>query len=187
MWRFWTLLFGLSACGGGGGGGQRATVDSFSQMHAAVTAAAVTPLAQVPTNGRHIYTGMMALNLPIGGAAATEYVGAFEIGIAMNGSTASASGTADSFAGGGGALSGALTVSGGTLFPTADPDRDFLILADLDGHLGEGGTDYALDGTIVADFYGADAAAMAGTVFGDIAQGGNVDIFDGAFAAEKDP
>jgi hypothetical protein len=183
MWRFWALLFGLSACGGGG---QRATVESFSQMHGAVTATGVTPFSQVPTSGRHIYTGMMALNLPFGGAAATEYVGALEIGIAMNGSTASASGMVDSFAEAGGALTGALTVSGGTLFPNADPDRNFLILANLDGNLGKGGTDYALDGTIVADFYGADAAAMAGTVFGDISQGGNIDIFDGAFAAEKD-
>ncbi len=187
MWRFWVLLLGLSACGGGEGGSERAEVTSFSQMHDAVMAAGVTPFAQVPTGGRHSYTGMMALNLPIGGTAAAEYMGAFEISITMNGSTASASGIADGFAGADGALSGVLTVSGGTVFPNADPDRDFLILADLDGNLGKEGTDYALNGTIVADFYGADAAAMAGTVFGDIAQGGNIDIFDGAFVAEKDP
>ncbi|MDP5360765.1 MAG: hypothetical protein NWP79_01270, partial [Paracoccaceae bacterium] len=144
----------------------------------------VTPFSQVPDSGHHRYSGQMALNLPFGSMPRAEYIGAFDLTLAVGGGSLGASGQVAGLTDGNGSdLGGALAFGGGMLMPDADPRRDFLWLADLEGDLTKDGIVYDLSAKIRGDFYGADADGLAGLVYaGAIRQGGDIDIFDGSFA-----
>jgi hypothetical protein len=185
-WTF-ILLIGLAGCGGSGASSVDRQV-TFDQMHQAVVSQQITPFSQVPDGGSYLYSGQMQLNLPIGASTRAPYFGSFDMSIAVSDTTAGMTGDVGGFTGADGdALGGTLVFSGGTLLPDADPDRYYLISADIDGQLTSGGVGYDLSGRVAADFYGPDADSIAGVVFGDITQGGNVDIFDGAFAGRAVP
>lgn len=172
----------LAGCGGGSDGPAPAV--DFDAFRQSILDTGVTPLSQVPDSGAHRYTGQMALNLPFGGIPAAEYIGQFDLALAVGGGSLGATGQVGGFTSGtGAALGGALQFDGGQLFPDADPARDFLWRADLGGALTKDGTVYELSATISGDFYGAEAEGLAGLVSaGAIRQGDEIDIFDGSFA-----
>lgn len=183
------VLLGLAGCGGGGAASRtQSQVASFAALHDSVVNSQITPFGQIPAGGRHTYAGQMRLDLPLGATPSAAYYGDLTLGLDVGAATITATGTAGGFTTADQhTLGGALAISGGTFLPNADPDRYFLMFADIGGRLNDGGVGYDLTGRIAADFYGSSGEGVAGLVFGDIAQGGNIDVFDGTFAAKKTP
>ncbi len=196
MLRALFLCVCLAACSSGGGSPDPEPEVTYSDYYDSVLDLQVTPLSQVPDGGSYNYSGQMALNLPLD-AAKQEYIGAFDLSLDVGTSTVDATGRVSNFTDqGGDTLGGALAFSGGIMNPGADPDRDFLMYADLDGALTKDGTTFDLTAKLRADFYGPDIDAVAGVVYGgriehDKATGGFtervVDVFDGTFAGQAMP
>lgn len=188
MKRVIFLCMVLAGCGGGSGGSDAQNLD-FDAFHAGVVAEGVTPISFVPTSGSHNYAGIMELNLPLGAVPQQAYQGQFNISIAFDSANVAATGQASGFTNdAGNTLSGALAFDGGTLVPSADPDRDFLMFVDIGGRLTDDGTPYDLSARVAADLYGAEANGIAGRVFaGAISDGTAVADFDGTFAGQKNP
>ena len=187
--RFLLLCTVLAGCGGSGSSGSLLQSLDYDAFEADVVAPGVTPVSFVPTSGTHDYAGFMQLNLPLGEIPAQLYQGQFEISLTFDNVSVAASGNADGFINeNGNELAGDLTFGGGLLVITADPDRDFLLFADIDGQLTDAGTSYDLSARVAADLYGTEATGLAGRVFsGAISDGTSLDIFDGTFAGEKVP
>ena len=174
----------LAGCSSGADGSDAPGFESYT---AQVQGVGVTPASQTPERGEHIYQGMMQLNLPLPDTSREQYLGQMSLSIAPDISTIDVTGRATDFeTDDADALSGTLEISGGTLLPDADPDRDFLWIADLSGTLADGGTDLTLGARLFGDFYGMEATGVAGEVVGGTIRTSDWDdIFDGAFAAEK--
>lgn len=177
------ILWLLAACGSGSSSGSNGvSAPDFDAFQADILGRGVTFAAQMPTTGSADYSGLVQLNLPVGGAAPQTYLGTIDVTVIFD-ATAPVTGELQGFTG----LSGTLTVSDGVITPDADPDAEFQFFADVAGTLSTSGAAHDLDGSLAGDFYGPGAGAIAGVVFGDITTGGDVDIFDGAFAAEATP
>jgi hypothetical protein len=185
MRKYWIIFSVLSACGGGGSGDE-ATLVGFDGLHDQVTGLGVTPVAELPTQGSAAYAGLIELHLPIDGAAQT-FQGAFDVAVEFAAGGTPVTGTVSDLASDAITLSGTLDIGNGGMNLNAVPDLDYQFTADIGGALAEGETTYVLDGTIAGDFYGAQWDGIAGVVFGDITQGGNVDVFDGTFVGETTP
>ena len=190
MIRMFVLLIGLAGCGGSSvsSGGGAVMVD-FDTLQDAVSSTGITPFAAIPDSGTHRYDGQMALNLPLGTTPHATYLGRFDLRLSFADASVASAGTVKAFtAVNENTLGGELVFSGGTLVPNADPNRDFVMFADLGGKLTNGATTYDLDAQVAADIYGLTADGVAGQVFsGVIRQGDDIDIFDGSFAGKKVP
>ncbi len=176
----------LAACGSGGDSSisTEARLAAFNDAFADITAAGVTPVNQLPTEGSISYVGDMRLELPLGpSGAVAPYLGRLQATVHFDDSLPPLSGTIGAFAGLHGALSGELEIYDGSLNPGADPDDDYQFAAKLTWRLSDGPTEYDLSGDIAGDFYGRTADAVAGVVFGTISDGSEGDRFDGTFAA----
>ncbi|MFG5380366.1 hypothetical protein [Yoonia sp. R2-816] len=176
----------LAACGSGDDSSTSAAarLAAFDDAFADITAAGVTPVNQLPTEGSISYVGDMRLGLPLGpSGAVTPYLGRLQATVHFDDSLPPLSGTIGAFAGPQGALSGELEIYDGSLNPGADPDDDYQFAAKLTGRLSDGPTEYDLSGDVAGDFYGRTADAVAGVAFGTISDGSELDRFDGTFAA----
>ena len=187
-WTF-ILIAGLAGCSGGGD--TEVVVDrqaEFDDLYASVVGDLITPFSLIPDSGSYLYSGQMQLNVPLGSAPKEPYFGEFDMTIAISDMSAGITGGVDGFTSvDGDTLGGRLAFSEGTLLPDADPDRYYLLTAEIDGQLTSDGVEYDLSGNVAADLYGIEADGIAGVVFGDIIEGDNVDIFDGKFAGREDP
>lgn len=187
MVRVFFLFVGLAGCAGGGG--QTSSDVDYATLYQSIVNVGVTPFSQVPDSGDHRYTGQMVLDLPFGAIPREDYVGSFNVTFAVDGTSVGASGQVSGFSNmSGDDLGGALAFGGGMMFPDADPARDFLLMADLDGNLIKNGVTYDVSAKIQGDFYGQEADGLAGLVYaGAIRQGDDVDVFDGSFAGNAAP
>lgn len=183
MMRLVAIFLSLAGCGGGDGATSAVTMAEFSAYRQSVVSLGVTPLSLVPDSGAHNYAGQMALDLPMGGPP-EAFIGNFDLRVLMDGTALTASGGVDDFQNATGEiLGGRLAFSGGDIFETADPNRDFLMSAVLSGELTKGAVAYDLSAELQGDFFGNNAEGIAGLVYaGRIMQGGDLDIFDGSFA-----
>ncbi len=188
MTRVSILLLCLAGCGGSGSTDPSVSMARFTAYQQSVVDLGVTPLALVPDRGGHNYAGQMALDLPMGAPAQT-FIGEFDLFVLMDGTALTASGEVGGFENAqGDVLGGSLGFSGGDIFETADPDRDFLMSADLAGQLTKDAVVYDLSARLQGDFFGNNAEGVAGVIYaGRITQGTDVDIFDGSFAGRLVP
>jgi hypothetical protein len=178
----------LCGCGGGGGGGAGAGVpaDDFDGLYDQVTGGGVTPIAALPTQGSFAYSGLVRLNLPIDGPA-QAFEGTFDVTLGFDAGGTPVTGTVADLFSDSIVLTGVLQIDSGAMNPNANPGMDYQFVAGLGGVLDNSGTLYLIDGTVAGDFYGAQWDGVAGVIFGDITQGVNIDIFDGAFVGEISP
>jgi hypothetical protein len=185
MRKYWIIFSMLSACGGGASDDEP-TSAGFDELHDQITGLGVTPVAALPTQGTAAYAGLIQIQLPIDGAAQT-FQGAFDVTVGFDAGGIPVTGTLSDLASDAITLTGTLDIDNGGVNLNAVPDLDYQFTADIGGALADGGTTYVIDGTIAGDFYGAQWDGIAGVAFGDITQGGNVDIFDGTFFGETTP
>lgn len=179
---------GLAACSSGGGESNANARDPFDVFRADVVATGITPVAQLPTMGTYDYRGLIALDLPLGAAPVTSYIGDLTLSLSFDASLMPVAGLVENLATADGAtLSGTLDIDGGAIMKDADPDTQFQFTAAMGGQLSTSGVTYDIHGTITGDLYGGAGGGIAGLAFGDINTGDNDDIFDGSFAGERSP
>lgn len=185
--RWFSFLFFLTLAGCASGGtnvsGAPDRLSGFDQLSTAVGLLDVTPVTQLPDGGQVGYSGAAMLNIPVAGEI-IPYVADLSVSIGFGPESAEISGTLGAFqSAGNGDLTGMLTISSGTFNAAADPDHDYQFTAHIGGALTDSAAVYLLDGDLAGDFRGHEGVAMAGVIFGDVTTGGEIDIFDGAFAA----
>ncbi len=186
MIRHLTACFCLAACGGGSGGNDNPMPD-FAALEAGIVGGDITPAAQLPESGAFTYAGLARLDLPLGDAPSADFVGNLDLTLAFDSGVPPVLGAISNLQGNGTTLSGILTVSDGMLQPDIDTADDYQFNATVQGTLYDQGTDYTLSGEMAGDIYGRTGDAIAGVIFGDIANGDVIDVFDGAFAAQTAP
>ncbi|MBR2655979.1 MAG: hypothetical protein IKD58_05740 [Loktanella sp.] len=189
MVRCGALLCCLAACSGGSDRPAAPSgdpADAFGAMHARVTGQNISDFMDTPATGTAEYRGLVRLDLPFAGAAATAHYGDLGLHVAFGAAADSVTGSISNLQGAGGGLAGDLQIGNGVLYLGADPAIDYQFSAGLTGTLSQGGQFYDLTGQIAGDFYGPDASGIAGVVYqGAIRQGDGIDLFDGAFVAER--
>lgn len=183
----WIIIAGLAGCGGGQGDTNAPPDADFDVRYDQTAALGVTPAHLLPTTGSYSYAGLIQLTLPIGGAPPTLFGGDFDVTVAFDGGADPLSGTIRHLTDGNTALSGTLAVQNGVLDLLADPITQFQFSADIDGVLSDQSTAYAIDGAIAGDFYGVSGDDILGVAYGDISNGGNIDVFDGTFVGSVTP
>lgn len=189
--RWIILIFCLpfAGCGGAGSGGigDIDRLAGFDRLAADVAALDVTASGQLPISGQVGYAGAAMFNLPVDGER-TAFAADFAVSVSFEPGGAGVDGAMTAFtADTGSTLAGTLVISDGVFVENADPARDYQFTARVAGSLADDTGAHAISGTLAGDFRGRDADAMAGVVFGDISSAGTVDIFDGAFAATRQP
>jgi len=188
MVRCGVLLCCLAACSGGSGGPAPAVnpADAFDALHGRVTGQNVSDFTDIPATGTAEYRGLARLDLPLAGAAATAHYGDLGLHVAFGAAADPVTGSISNLRGAGGGLAGSLQIGNGVLYLGADPAIDYQFSAGLSGTLGQGGQVYDLTGQIAGDFYGPDASGITGVIYqGAIRLGDGIDLFDGAFVAER--
>lgn len=185
MIRFVPFICCLAACSGGGGGGSPETFDDFAILAERVTAQGVTPFATLPVMGQVAYEGLVRLNLPLVDAAPAPYDGDLDLRVSFGSAPDPVTGSIGNLRGAGGPVTGSLEIGDGVIYPDAQA-QDYQFTAELSGNLTQNGTDHAITAEMSGDFYGPQGAGIAGVIArGAVRQGDVIDVFDGAFAAER--
>lgn len=171
----------LCSCGAVGGAdvgrGQPAGIfDSYSNDLAGRDAS--NP-ALLPMSGSAQYTGAARLNFPVTVASDPVY-GAFNMTVSFGGCCGGITGRIDRFEGAD-QISGQMTIAGGALDPTVDPDDDYTYGATLTGSVTASGATYDVRGRLFGEFVGRDQNGTRGVVTGTLSSAGTQDIFDGRF------
>lgn len=179
------LFYLLSACSGGSGSAAAPAAPGFDELFARATADQVTFFAALPPSGSAQYQGTARLNLPLQMASPQPYLGDLAITITFGTTPAPVSGTIAGLQGAGGAVTGVLQLAGGQLYPDAGPSADYQFTASLAGNLVQNGVNHDLNGVMTGDFTGQSGATVAGLAYGTIETGPEVDLFDGAFVADR--
>ncbi|MDG1376527.1 MAG: hypothetical protein P8P56_05820 [Yoonia sp.] len=175
------LLCGLTGCSGGTAGDGLPRRDQAAALEAALAEENISAPSALPTRGTATYVGFMTLGLPIGGAA-QDYVGDLDMGVDFGAIRNQVSGSASNFNG----LTGTLTLAGGDLDRTTDPNINYTFDGALTGTLAQSGNRYNFDGSIVGEFRGRNQDGLTGVVLGDINGLDGQDLFDGSIAATRD-
>ena len=157
---------------------------AFEDRLNVVTKLPYTPSSQIPTSGAVIYGGDVGLALPIG--ADQHYLGTLVLEVTFDPSTSPIDGTISGISGSTTVLDGELSIGRGTLDLAADPGTDFQIRAYVDGSLVGKDATHLVEGELAGGFYGPNADAVAGVVFGAVTTEGELEIFDGSFAAGRE-
>lgn len=197
---------GLAACGGGGGGGGSPTEDPDPlpnpdpatepvEMRAAsedlldIYADPInyTALSGVPTTGSASYRGYLSGELSnVSDDLPDNLIGNLTIDIQF-GTALSVTGTATNFFDeDNNAVSGSLSLSGGQLDRTGNPNQDATFVLLADGLLtDDDGDQMDLASQLEGDFLGAQHNALGGAVFGRVTSGSSVQDFDGNFITAR--
>lgn len=185
------LIFCLAACSGGGGGAAGNALvpaDAFAALQDRVTTPGITAFASLPPTGDLTYSGLVQLNLPLGGAAAAPYHGDLDLRVRFGATPDPVTGRIGNLQGGAGAVTGHLQISDGRFYPDAAAARDYQFTADLSGTLTQNAVAHDVTAEMSGDFHGAQGSGVAGVIArGAVRQGDEIAVFDGRFAAERSP
>lgn len=138
----------------------------------------------LPVTGVLDYDGIARVVIPIRGNPGAFY-GTLTLTIDLGRLAGGFAGEIVDLAGDLGQLSGQITISGGRLDRSVDPDDDYTYSAQLDGQLALDGLEIDLAGVLHGDFLGRFQDGAAGVINGTVSIDGISDIFDGAFVAEQ--
>lgn len=189
-----SFFFFITGCGGGANSPDGDVVEpTFSERLTAFDAIFLdttddffTPEPQIPVTGSVRYVGEMRLNLPTGPNQSQEsYLSLMRLNVDFADSADPISGGVSELTGNQSELSGELRFSEGAIDGSVDPQDDFMFFARMGGTLRKDGNAHVVDGQILGDFYGADAAAVAGRGFGTVSSDAGADLFDGTFAGTR--
>ena len=185
------LIFCLAACSGGGGGAAGNALvpaDAFAALQDRVTTPGITAFASLPPTGDLSYSGLVQLNLPLGGAAAALYHGDLDLRVSFAAASDPVTGRIGNLQGAAGEATGDLLISNGRLYPDAAAARDYQFTADLSGTLTQNAITHLVSAEMSGDFHGAQGSGVAGVIArGAVRQGDEIAVFDGRFAAERSP
>jgi len=209
------MVSGLAACGGGGGGsssdtpvvtqdpppndiaivpdtttsGQRAAAVALLNEWAPSNPPVYTALSAIPTTGGAEYNGFIYGEFSNSSDEITDsMIGSLQLEVGFNAGGASFDGTADGFVDeDDNALTGRLTVSGGSLNRAGNPADDATVGVVLTGVLTDtAARDLAFSSvTLEGDFLGSANNAIGGAALGRVTVGGVDQDFDGGFIAEQ--
>jgi hypothetical protein len=188
MIRYLSIFLCVAGCSGGGGPAAVAAVpqdQAFVSLFDQISGQAVTNATVVQGLGQVDYTGIARLNLPLNGAGQVAYFGDLSVQFDFT-APSLINGQIRDLRADTGTLAGTLTLGNGSFDPTANPFLDYQFSADVAGNLTQAATTYNVTAQMQGDFRGADGAGINGVFLrGDLRNGTENVIFDGAFAAAK--
>ena len=162
---------------------KRAEGSAFLARYADPSDLRYSTLSSLPTRGSTDYAGYFYGDISDGGAITQTLIGDMVMEVDWTASSVDLSGRIDGvLLADDTELSGALTISGGSLDRDGDPSSDFTLGGLIDGRLSGGGEDYVFSGNpIEGDFLGERHDAAGGEVLGKVTVDGDERNFDGGF------
>lgn len=144
---------------------------------------AFTTLSTVPSNLTATYDGYAYGTLSGNPSTITDtLMGAVSMDVALTASTATITGTMDDFYDDDdNAVSGQLTISGGTFDRAGDPNADSTLNINFAGTLTDAGQTLTVGGQLQGDFLGAGYEGVGGALLGQV----NGYEINGGFIAER--
>ena len=185
MRHYYLILgaIGLAACGGAAI--NPTTADRYLALVEQFEGIDPSNPSLLPTTESISYSGAAQVNMPTTSDPETYYGDmtlTVDFSTVRGGFLGDISGlTSDS-----NALSGELTIAGGRLDRSADPDDEYTYNATLNGVLTQEGTDYDVEGALNGEFLGRDQEGAQGVLSGSVTANGDRDIWDGAYIAVRD-
>lgn len=174
------MLLALMGCGGSPSG---------APPDLPATPPAVTDPRDLPASGFASYDGYLRARLPTGAdGARLDYLGDLRMDVNFGAGFDQIRGTATGFrAERSTALAGTLTLDQGKVFRDPAQAGAYGFDADLNGRLTGADGVQDIDAALSGNFLGPDAAAVSGVVYGTTTGAAGLEIFDGSFAADRQP